>query len=231
MRTKFDSNDKIGAIVAMFTGASDIFYNYNIDFCCGGHRQLKEAILEQKLDESKILEALNSGYAEFDINNNKFIDWAKETPEKLIDHVLSTHHAFLRDELPKLSDYTFKIMKVHGKNHIELFKVHRLFNNLITELEEHLVKEEEFVFPLIKQYKETKTPELKDEIMKLVNELEHEHVGAGDILKELRELTNHYSVPEDACKTFEITYNKLKEVEMDLFNHIHLENNILFKNL
>lgn len=231
MNRSFNENDKIGDIVTEFPNASDVFYKYNIDFCCGGNRPLSDAILAQKLDGSQLLEDLNNQYQEFMEKNNKFVDWAKESPSKLIDYVVNTHHAYLREELPKISEYVFKILKVHGKSHEELFKVHRLFNNLRIELEEHLVKEEEFVFPKIKQYERERNDDVKNQLLNLINELEQEHTGAGDIIMELREVTDHYSIPKDACRTFEMTYRKLKEVELDLFQHIHLENNILFKNL
>lgn len=231
MNRKFNENDKIGDIVTEFPNASDIFYKYNIDFCCGGNRPLNDAILAQKLDGSQLLEDLNNKYQEFTEKNNEFVDWAKESPGKLIDYIVNTHHAYLREELPRISEYAFKILKVHGKSHKELFKVHKLFNNLRIELEEHLVKEEEFIFPQIRQHEREGNADDKNRLLNLINELEQEHTGAGDIIMELREVTDHYSVPKDACGSFKITYEKLKEVELELFQHIHLENNILFKNL
>lgn len=231
MNTKFSSEHKIGDIVTIFPGASDIFYNYNVDFCCGGNRPLKEAIVAQNLDEQKLLNDLNQAYEAFDVKNNEFVDWAKETPGKLADYTVNKHHAYLNEVLPMLGDYTLKILKVHGKNHGELYKVHKLFNNLRSELEQHLVKEENLVFPLIKEYEKDKSPETKKRMIEMIDELEAEHTAAGDILKELREVTDHYALPADACKTFEMTYQKLKELEGDLFQHIHLENNILFPTL
>jgi regulator of cell morphogenesis and NO signaling len=229
MNIKFDENNKIGDIVTQFPLASDVFYNYNIDFCCGGNRPLIEAIKEQKLDKDRVIDELNNKFEIFNERNNEFVDWAKEEPGKLIDYIVSNYHASLKEELPKISDYVFKILKVHGKHHKELFKVHKLFNALRTELEEHLVKEEEFVFPLIKQYEVEKDLDVKNKVLKLIDELEQEHTGAGDIIKELREVTDHYKTPSDGCRTFEETYRKLKKVEVQLFEHIHLENNILFK--
>lgn len=227
----FKISDKIGDIVTVFPGASNLFLEYRIDFCCGGNRPLSEAIKEQNLDENKILALLNEKYEEFREKNEEFTDWAKEEPRKLVDYIVGTHHAYLKEELPKISELVFKILKVHGKNHEELFKVHKLFNTLRTELEGHLVKEEEFLFPVIKEYGEEKTKDNRDKVLELIKELEEEHTGAGDIIKELREITDHYNVPKGACKTFELTYKKLMEVEQDTFQHIHLENNILFKNI
>ncbi|MDF2593681.1 MAG: iron-sulfur cluster repair di-iron protein [Clostridia bacterium] len=230
MSEMFSKNDKIGDIVTKFPGASDIFYKYRIDFCCGGNRPLSAAIEEQNVDEQEVLEAVNNKYTEFKEKNSEFTDWAKESPSRLIDYIINKHHAYLREKLPQLGDYVLKIMKVHGQNHEELFKVHKLFNHLRTELEGHLVKEEELVFPLIKEYEKTKDEKVRDKALKLIKELEDEHTGAGDVIKELREVTDHYHIPADACRTFETAYNGLKEIETDLFQHIHLENNILFPN-
>lgn len=229
MINNFKASDKIGDIVTIFPGASNLFLEYRIDFCCGGNRPLTEAIKEQNLDENKILNLLNERYIEFQEKNEKFTDWAKEKPSKLVDYIVDKHHAYLNEELPKLSELTLKILKVHGESHEELFKVHKLFNTLRIELEEHLVKEEDLLFPAIKKYEAEKTNDNREKMINLINELEQEHTGAGDIIKELREVTNHYIVPKGACRTYELTYKKLRELEEDTFQHIHLENNILFK--
>lgn len=226
MKNVINEKSKIGDIVIIFPGASDIFYRHHIDFCCGGNRPLEEAIEKQGLDGKHLIEEINSKYEVFSSQTDQFMDWAKESPSKLIEHIIGTHHAYLREELPRLSEYLFKILKVHGKGHEELFEVHKLYNTLRTELEGHLVKEEEYLFPMLNKLE--KDPSLKGAMEKLREEIEQEHTGAGDILKELREVTDHYKIPEDACKTYEITYEKLKELESDLFIHIHLENNILF---
>ena len=230
MNNKFKKEDAIGQIVAEFPGASEIFYKYNVDFCCGGDRPLSLAISSQCLDEKILIEELNTKYQGFKENNEKFTDWAKVSPSKLIEYVINNHHSYLNVELPKISTLLLKILTVHGKNHEELFKVHKLFNNLRTELEAHLVKEEEFLFPLIIQYEKGKDKKVRSAALKLIDEIEQEHTGAGDIIKDLREITDHYSTPNDVCGTFELTYKKLLELEVDLFQHIHLENNILFNN-
>ncbi|ADL53267.1 iron-sulfur cluster repair di-iron protein [Clostridium cellulovorans] len=231
MIRNFSLSDKIGDVVTVFPGASDLFLKYKIDFCCGGNRPLIEAMDEQNLDGNKILTLLQASYEEFQEKNEEFTDWAKEKPSKLVDYIVSVHHRYLKEELPKISELTFKILRVHGSNHEELFKVHKLFNTLRTELEGHLVKEEEFLFPIIKEYDTNRNDSNREKVLKLINELEDEHTGAGDIIKELREVTEHYIVPKDACRTFQVTYEKLRELEIDTFQHIHLENNILFKNI
>lgn len=231
MESNFKISDKIGSIVTKFPQASNIFLEYKIDFCCGGDRALEIAIKEQNLDQNIILKLLNEKYKEFKEKNEEFTDWVKEEPSKLVDYIVNKHHAYLNKELPIISELVLKILKVHGENHQELFKIHKLFNTLRIELEEHLIKEEQLVFPMIKEYQENKTTDNRENIINLINELESEHTGAGDIIKELRAVTNHYIVPADVCKTFELTYKRLMELEKDTFEHIHLENNILFKNI
>lgn len=228
--SKFSSLQSIGEIVSAMPKAGDIFKEYRIDFCCGGNRPLQEAIREQGLNEAEILERLDKTYEEVYKTGGSQVDFKMMPPGELIDHIINTHHAYLRKELPAISDYVNTILKVHGKKHGDvLFRVHKLFHSLKTELEQHLVKEEEIVFPMIKEYEGRPSTDSVRKIAAVINELEDEHEGAGDILKELREITDNYTPPEDGCRTYCLTYQKLEELESDLFQHIHLENNILFK--
>ena len=228
MDALFSSSERIGDIVARFPKAGQIFTEYGIDFCCGGHRPLSEAIEEQGLDEAEVLGRLETSYQDTLNNERKDVDWRHEPTVELVDHILNTHHVFMRRELPQLSDLSTTILRVHGASHGELSKVHRLFHNLKMEIDQHLIKEEEIVFPLIMGYAENPTSSQLERIVELNVELMKEHDGAGDVLKELRKVTDQYSIPEDGCTTYERTYRKLEDLESDLFQHIHLENNILF---
>ena len=231
MKYIFSGNDKIGDIVVRLPKASEVFKTLQIDFCCGGNRPLIEAIKEQGLDENTVLSKLQGAYNEIKDLKSGEIDFAQRSFSDLIDHVVNTHHAYLNQELPKLSELTKKIYRVHGEGHNELATVYRLFHTLKMELEEHLMKEEEIVFPLIKEYEENATLETLEKALKTIKELESEHEGAGDILKELRKITNNYEVPEDGCQSYTLTFKGLELLESDIFQHIHLENNIMFPRL
>lgn len=231
MMNQFTATQRIGDTVARFPAAADVFKMYRIDFCCGGDRPLREALQEQQLNEPEVINHLNERFEAFKNQEKVEVDWTKESPSKLIDHVVNTHHAYLQTELPSISELSAKILRVHGAHHPELATVHRLFHNLKMELEQHLIKEEEIEFPLIKEWEKNLSEEKLNNILKIVTELEDEHVGAGDILKELRRITQDYTVPEDGCNTFRLTYQKLEALENDTFQHIHLENNILFQTL
>ena len=229
MDALFSSSERIGDIVARFPKAGEIFTEYGIDFCCGGQRSLSEAIEEKGLDEAEVLVRLGTSYQEILGQDREDVDWREEPAPKLLDHVLNTHHTYLRRELPQLSGLVTTILRVHGASHGEvLSKVHRLFHNLKMEIDQHLIKEEEIVFPLIREYAENPTSSQLKRIVDMNGKLMKVHDGAGDILKELRKITDQYSVPADGCSTYEMTYRKLQELESDLFQHIHLENNVLF---
>jgi regulator of cell morphogenesis and NO signaling len=229
MEFVFTEIDKIGDIVARFPKAGDIFKHYNVDFCCGGNRPLAEAISEQKLNASEVLGQLNAAYANMQAaSEQQDRDWQQAAYGEFIDHVVHTHHGYLHRELPKIRELTTKILRVHGGNHRELAKVHKLFHLLKMDLEEHLIKEEEQLFPAIKAYEQQPSSAQLQNAAELIEELESEHTAAGDILKEMRQITDQYRVPDDGCPTYRLTYDKLQELEADLFQHIHLENNIMF---
>lgn len=230
--SRFNSSQKIGKIVTEFPKAGEIFKEYKIDYCCGGNRPLADAIKEQGLNEAEILSKLNIVYESFakDMDSaNK--NWQEASTSELVDQIINKHHAYLWAELPRISELTTLILRVHGSKHPELSKVHKLFHTLKMELESHLAKEETIQYPAIRRYLESKAAADLNDAVRIIEELEEEHTGAGDILKELRIVTNDYTIPDDVCETFELTYTKLQEMEADLFQHIHLENNILFPRL
>jgi regulator of cell morphogenesis and NO signaling len=233
MEEKFTRMQAVGDIVAEFPKAAEIFKEHKIDFCCGGDKLLTVAVKELNLDEVTVLEKLNQAYAALVKNKQESqdIDWRQQSFAQLIDHIVSTHHLYLQRELPQISEFTNKILRVHGAKHGELAKVHKLFHILKMELEQHLIKEEEILFPLIKEYEKNPSAQSLEKIKNVTNDIEAEHEQAGDIIKELRKITNQFQYPADACTSFKIAYQKLEEMESDLFQHIHLENNILHPRL
>ncbi len=224
-------NESIGEVVASLPKAAEIFKEYKIDFCCGGGRSLSSVAAEQNISLERLLEELREAQQQLQTIAAEDKGFRTMAYGKLIDYILNTHHAYLTKELPKLRSLIGKILRVHGQLHPELSRIHRLFHNLEMELEQHMIKEEEVLFPLAKAYEAKPSQRLLDEIYRVNEELEEEHEGAGDILKELRELTDNYMPPTDGCGSYVLTYKGLEALEWDLFQHIHLENNILFPRL
>lgn len=229
MEQRFNGEEKIGTIVAEYPGASNLFKEVRIDFCCGGDRTLKQAIVQKNLDEREILQRLNEGYAS---HSNKSAlwdkDWRTAPAAELIDYIVDTHHAYLRKELPLLSEFITKILRVHGSSHPEIAALYKRFHLIKMELDEHLIAEEEVLFPKLKQLADNPSAETFEQTIQELYELEADHSAVGDGLRDMREITNDYALPPDACRTYTLTYQKLAELESDLYEHIHLENNVLF---
>ncbi|WP_173917636.1 iron-sulfur cluster repair di-iron protein [Halobacillus sp. Marseille-Q1614] len=224
----FTEQSIVSDIVKQFPRSSDLFKAYKIDFCCGGNRPLSEAIAKRGLSPEEILKNLNTLYKEKEAKQHIQIDWDTASSAEVMDHIVQKHHNYLQEELPNLSPYVTKVMKVHGGKQSHLRVVHKLFHDLKTDLEQHTVKEEMEEFPLIKSYEENPTEERLRAIQEGLSDLAMEHSHAGEILHELRRITNDYTPPEGACGTYRLVYNRLEELESDTFEHIHLENNILF---
>lgn len=222
---KLDLNQTIGDSVTLHPELVRVYMDYGVDFCCGGDRTVGEAIerdtdadqLEQLVREAeKVMEEASQIHV--GSGTKKLSDFSTD---QLIQKIVTEHHHYLRGELPILSELIFKILQVHGESHPELFEIHKLYGGLKTELESHMVKEEVLLFPKL-QANDTNCREL-------IEELEAEHDGAGDALHQLTDLTNHFTLPEDACPTYELVYEKLKTLVADMYMHVHSENNVLFK--
>ncbi|MGG4407099.1 DUF542 domain-containing protein, partial [Geobacillus stearothermophilus] len=130
MEQRFTEQSLIGDIVTQFPKAADLFKARRIDFCCGGQRPLKEAIEELGLDGEALLRELNTLYAE--AQNKPTGNWSEAPLADLVDHIINTHHRYLNEELPQLSPYVTKVLRVHGMHHPHLSHVHKRFHELKT---------------------------------------------------------------------------------------------------
>lgn len=213
----------IGEVVVLIPEATQIFSEFGIDFCCGGHRLLSQVMKDQGIDErvvyDRLQDAVEKRKSSYDDKN-----YTSMSPAVLSAYIEDTHHGYLRKVLPEAAELLNTVLRVHGKNHRELFDLYRLFGQLKTDLEQHLLKEETILFPILDNAKDNRS-----EVISVTDEIINEHEAAGEILRELREVSNNYTLPEGACKTYEKTYSLLEEIEKDLHQHIHLENNILLK--
>ncbi|WP_284641046.1 iron-sulfur cluster repair di-iron protein [Paenibacillus silviterrae] len=227
---RFQATETVGSIVTAFPGASNVFKAHRIDFCCGGQRPLAEVLEQSGLSEQTVLQELEDAYDRAALRERQQ-DFRRYTRSELILHIVAVHHDFLRSELPLLGEFVEKIARVHGPSHKELIKLRSLYQQLREELEEHLLAEEERVFPMVRAYEATGDANTKEEALRAIDELESEHDKAGGLLREMRAVTVDYTLPEGACRTYTVAFQKLEQLEADMFQHIHLENNILFQSL
>lgn len=227
--SSFTLQTLVSDIVTAVPQTADVFRSLRIDFCCGGQVPLEEAAKQRELDPAVVLEQVKS-------MEDKFADYIESRPSslkeaELIEYIQDKHHAFLREELPSLTPYVTKLARVHGDRHPELLEVQKLFSGLKQELLEHTQDEDDQVFPLILKFVADPNPLTAEQLKPHVSELEQEHAEAGRILQELRNVTTDYELPADACGTYRLVYQRLAMLEKDTFEHIHLENNVLFERI
>lgn len=219
---RLDMTMTIGESVIEYPALSGVFMTYGVDYCCGGDRSIEEAIRDSKAERNEVVEALEIKLTSLVESGETTVKLNELTNDQLIDNIINKHHTYLRKTLQELGSNLFKLIEVHGGTHPELFEVHHIVGLLRIDLEQHLIKEEKQLFPLIRANS-------IEGVRKVIEELESEHDVAGDILKKLTVVTDHFTLPEDACATFTLTYNMLQQLQTDMYEHVHKENSVLFK--
>ena len=207
-----------------------VFEAFGIDYCCGGKKPLTEACTAKNLSVDEVVEALEStGPAEREIEN-----WSAQPLGVLAAHIVNTHHAYVRRELPRLTELAEKVVRRHGDTKPELPAIQLKLNELGEELLQHCAKEELVLFPYITKFERAiadGTPKPHGCFGSVTNPIAmmtQEHDSAGALVARMRELSSDFNPPVGACPTFHAFYRGLHEFEQDLHQHIHLENNILF---
>jgi regulator of cell morphogenesis and NO signaling len=213
----------LGDLVTRTPAAARVLDRFGLDYCCRGGRTLDEACTAAGIDATTVaaeLDALDGAPEE---------DWAALPPPALAAHIVATHHAYLREELPLLSALAAKVERVHGGRHPELAEVRALFEALRADLEPHLDKEERVLFPAIRAVVETGRRDFPfGPIANPVHMMGVEHERAGELLERLRRATEDHTVPPDGCASYRSLYERLADLEHDTHMHIHKENHVLF---
>ena len=219
--------ETLGSIVSRYPGSIPILTKHEIDFCCGGHRTLAVALeTPEETISHPVLSELQTGFERALAEGEDIQQFRYEDPLMLMDYIVHWHHQRLRENLPAIDKLLPKLIQVHGDNHPELNQVVEVFTPLKNAMMEHLDEEESRSFPLIKEASETGT--VTPEVKSAIDGLRDDHDDVGDHLKALRKITSGYALPDDGCATYSFVYEKLQELENDTFQHIHLENNVLF---
>jgi regulator of cell morphogenesis and NO signaling len=208
-----------------------VFEELGIDYCCGGRKPLAEACAANHLEVTAVISALETAAAE---PAKPTVDWSSQSLESLCAHIISTHHAFVRRELPRLEVLADKVVTRHGMAEPELARIMGALGRLDEELLQHLAKEERVLFPYIAALERAQRNGNPKPYGGFANVgqpialMTKEHDEAGGLMAEMRRLSHQFTPPVEACPTYQALYFSLREFEQDLHQHIHLENNILF---
>lgn len=217
-------------IVLEYNGTAGVLEKYRLDFCCQGMTSLEEACKKNNLDTATVLQELQETFVD-EPGYNRFQKWDLSF---LCEYIVNHHHTYVRDALPLIRQHLSKVIDVHGARHPELNEVGSLFSVVAQELQFHMMKEEQILFPYIGELARNKksgipgpTPPFGT-INHPIERMMSEHEFAGEAMDKIRLLLNDYTHPEDGCTTLRLTYNELAAFEHDLHQHVFLENAVLF---
>lgn len=219
-------NQTIGELVRENPARSRVFERFSIDYCCGGKVPLHEACRARGLDPQRVEAEL----ARVSVEQAMPDDPASMGLGHLADHIEASHHAYLREELPRLDTLTEKVARVHGDAEPRLNEIRRVFVACRQELEAHMLKEERVLFPMIRELERADGPVTFHcgSLANPIRMMEHEHDQAGDAMSRFKELTDGYAPPDWACNTYRAMVDGLAALEQDMHQHVHKENNVLF---
>jgi len=232
---KVTADMTVGEIATKYPMLQEIMERMGVDYCCGGKHDLATAATQKGLDLDDVLLSLNAHLDRGPTANQNHRDWNTASLTELTDHIEQKHHAFMKEQLPRIGGKIARIKLMHGEKHGRvLVELEDIYIGLRDEIEAHLGKEEQVLFPYIRiiEAYATRGGEKPDvhcgSVGNPIRQMENEHENTGRALEHIRELTDNYTVPEDGCVSFREAYEGLKAIERDLHEHIHLENNILF---
>lgn len=223
--TTIDPMMTLGAVVNSHPELARELERRGFDYCCGGRQTLADACASKGLDltltVAELIAVATEGIA---------AEWSIMEAVELIDHLEVTHHRYLWDELPRLSALMAKIVSVHGERHPELGAVSECYEELRADLEPHLLKEEQMLFPMIRELAVAQsTPSFHcGTLQNPISVMLREHDVVGELLARLRQLTDGYQSPADGCVSYVTCFAGLAQLETDTHLHIHKENNLLF---
>jgi regulator of cell morphogenesis and NO signaling len=209
-----------------------VFETLGIDYCCGGRKSLRDACTTADVPLDRVVELLkNAAQPTAGVDHAA---WNVAPLDALTAHIVRKHHAYVRQEIPRLEMLLAKVVDRHGEGHPELSQIKPLFSAIAQELSTHMLKEEQVLFPHIERMAAAflihapQPPAFFGTVQRPIANMVADHDDAGSVLAQMLQLSNGYTLPEGACPTYGALYHGLAEFERDLHQHIHLENNILF---
>ena len=233
MMDQFELPDHtVASIVRSDYRTADVFKRYGINYCCSGNVSLRESCAQKQVSLDVLLGELEMVTKNISIPNT--VNFAGWKTDFLVDYIINVHHGYLYEVLPVLETQVVSFRESHRNKFPQLTELVEIFRELSAALRTHNRYEEEIIFPYIKQIENTYRRKesygnlFVKTLRKPLGNIEADHKKISAILQDLRQLTNNYKVPANACTTHTVIFQKLRELDNDMMQHKHLENNILF---
>lgn len=218
---------RIGELVAARPGLARLFEELRIDYCCGGKQTLDAASQSRGLAVTTVISMLEAAASAL-VTAPAEVEAASMSLKELADHIERTHHAYLKDELPRLAEMAERVATKHGHRDPRLREMATTVVSLAQEMFSHMQKEEQVLFPLVRQIEGGVRGGFAASIAEPIRCMEAEHDDAGRATELLRELTDGFTPDAGACNTHRALLHGLARFEADLHRHIHKENNVMF---
>jgi regulator of cell morphogenesis and NO signaling len=216
----------LAELVAEQPGRARVFDELGLDYCCGGRRSLAETATDRGLEAETLVAALEAADRAADGAGH---DLSGASLGAVCGHIVDVHHAYLRDELPRIEVLASKVANRHGDSMPALVELDSRFAALHRDLIDHIDREEGGIFVLCQEL-DAGAASNEDPVPQLwMHEAAHD--GVGQALTAIRELTDGFDARRARCTTHRVLLDSLRELEADIHLHIHEENNILFPRL
>jgi regulator of cell morphogenesis and NO signaling len=222
----------VADVASAFPATIRVFQEHAIDFCCGGQRPLGQACAERGLAFDVLRAALERAQVGTPQDQPS---WNDVSLAALMEHIVARYHVTLRSELPRLAGMLRKVADVHGARHPEVLRLNDIYTALDNDLGPHLMKEEQVLFPFVQRLEQALLtgndpgPGPCGSVRHPIRAMEAEHELVAEMLGELRTHSGGFIPPDDACNTYRGLYHGLSDLERELHEHIHLENNVLHR--
>ncbi len=222
---------KVKDIALSNPSARRVLEDARVDYCCGGGKSLQESCANAGANSEDILKKLRENSQHV---NPSEANWTASPLSDLTAHIKNQHHKYVRETILRINLLLEKVKAKHGEHHPELAEIESSFHAVGKEMIMHMQKEEQILFPFIEALdrasggKGSLEPPFFQTVRNPIHAMMKDHDAAGDIVKQIRTACREYTAPEDACTSYRALLQELHQFELDLHQHVHLENNILF---
>lgn len=213
--------DTLAAIVARHPASARVFQAHRLDFCCHGEVTLEEALRDRPGSAERVLREVEEAIRALD-GEVATEDVTALSVAALVSRIISSHHAYLRRQLPAIEPLLHKVARVHGEHNPKLVDVAGAFDQLKRAIEPHLDEEEQVLFPDLMAREPDRT-----KVEAELGRMHADHLEVGKLIGHLREQTDDYATPEWGCRSYRLVMSELEDLETDLLRHVHLENHVL----
>jgi regulator of cell morphogenesis and NO signaling len=213
--------ETLAAIVARHPASARVFQAHRLDFCCHGDVTLEEALRGRPESAERVLREVEEAIRSLD-REVATEDVTALSVAALVSRIISSHHAYLRRQLPAIQPLLQKVARVHGEHNPKLAEVAGAFDQLKRAIEPHLDEEEQVLFPDLM----ARVPD-RTKVEAELSRMHADHLEVGKLIGHLREQTDDYTTPEWGCRSYRLVMSELEDLETDLLRHVHLENHVL----